>query len=660
MRANSVNIQQSVNAMDLEQAVQTTTMLHEADIGIGVYDQQLRLLSSNPMYREMRGMSDELSVIGTPFQKIMAAMIISEGLDANATEELIKNDLERLRRNGQDRLNVRSAQGDGIRLTRCVKPSGIIVETADRRDWDDGAAFDGYRGHNETQAQSRRRLLMAMDNMADGFAVFSANGTLVALNERFRELCPDIRTKLVVGVTYVEIFRAAYIAGLIDPNEVTEEEFIASKMRQWAEPEEPTVVRQNDGQWVRMAGKKQDDGSVIFIRSDVTELTRQRLKNEEIGQALTLKTKQLHHAIDNMTAGLIMFDKDHKMIFGNNQYIELFGFPKDFVKPGITRMELLAKAHEMGLFEDDSLGESTQVFQESVGSQTNSINRYFLRDGRILQVRYAPILDVGCLLLIHDITNEQKAEEQLMVNNKMLERSNAELQNFAYVASHDLQEPLRKIEAFGDRLTRKYNDVLPEDGRLYLDRIQNASGRMRQLINDLLSFSRVTSNAEEFKPTDLNIILDGVVDDIQVQLEETGGAVRAIDLPTIDADPSQMRQLFQNLISNSLKFARDGTSPIIKVSASKVFYFDHHGREVSRVEIMFEDNGIGFDNRFKDQIFAIFQRLHGRAEYEGTGIGLATCRKIIDHHSGHIDASGEDGVGATFTIELPIENLGRE
>jgi signal transduction histidine kinase len=239
--------------------------------------------------------------------------------------------------------------------------------------------------------------------------------------------------------------------------------------------------------------------------------------------------------------------------------------------------------------------------------------------------------------------------------NVELERSNRELQDFAFVASHDLQEPLRKIQAFGDRLKTKHGPDLNDQARDYLERMQNAAGRMHTLINDLLTFSRVTTKAQPFRRTDLNKIVHEVTDDLEARIQQTGGRVDTGELPEIDADPTQMRQLFQNLIGNALKFHKPGLPPIVKVSsvsaAAKVA-----GELNGRIVVEVEDNGIGFDEKYLDRIFTPFQRLHGRGEYEGTGIGLAVCRKIVERHGGAITAESAPGSGSKFRITLPARH----
>lgn len=225
-----------------------------------------------------------------------------------------------------------------------------------------------------------------------------------------------------------------------------------------------------------------------------------------------------------------------------------------------------------------------------------------------------------------------------------LRKSNQELEQFAYVASHDLQEPLRKVQAFSDRLAAKYIDKLDEDGKLYISRMQDATTRMRNLIQDLLSYSRIRSKGQEFVHVDLNEIVRGVVSDLEVRLEQSGGRVKLGDLPTVLADPIQMRQVFQNLIGNALKFKREGVAPVVKIAAKE---------DKTSYTVVVQDNGIGFEQQYESRVFEIFQRLHGRGEYEGTGMGLAIVKKILERHVGGIRAESEVGEGTRFILTLP-------
>ena len=242
------------------------------------------------------------------------------------------------------------------------------------------------------------------------------------------------------------------------------------------------------------------------------------------------------------------------------------------------------------------------------------------------------------------------AERRLRIASVELERSNRELQDFAAIASHDLQEPLRKIQAFGDRLNSQYAQALGEAGSEYLGRMTSAATRMRDLIDDLLAYSKVQSTTAEFRPVALQPIMDGVLQDLERRIEECGGRVEVGPLPSVAADPTQMRQLLQNLVGNALKFKRAGEAPHVRVTSRRL---PDAAAGTADWEISVADNGIGFEPSEAERIFAPFQRLHGRGDYEGTGIGLAICRRIVERHGGVLVGTGIPGEGATFTATLP-------
>lgn len=244
------------------------------------------------------------------------------------------------------------------------------------------------------------------------------------------------------------------------------------------------------------------------------------------------------------------------------------------------------------------------------------------------------------------------SEEKLRQSAAQLQISNRELQDFAYVASHDLQEPLRKIIVFGERLKEKCADALPPEPRDYIERMQKAAARMQTLISDLLAFSRLTTKVNPFTPVNLSVIAREVLEDLEGRIEQAKGRVEVTDLPVIDADPLQMRQLLQNLIGNALKFRRPGESALVKVAAR--LSAGPAGGEVCELSV--SDNGIGFDEKYLDRIFNVFQRLHSRNEYEGTGMGLAIVRKIALHHGGSVTAHSQPGHGAAFVVTLPARH----
>lgn len=246
--------------------------------------------------------------------------------------------------------------------------------------------------------------------------------------------------------------------------------------------------------------------------------------------------------------------------------------------------------------------------------------------------------------LREEIVKRHAVEKELQENSQNLARSNQELEDFAYVASHDLQEPLRKIQAFGNLLENEYSEKLGGEGSDYLSRMHSAAVRMSTLIDDLLSFSRVTTRQNPTTRVNLNTIVSEVVGDLETRIKEVEGDVKVGVLPSAVADPTHMRQLFQNLIANALKFSRPNVPPVVTIASSE----DTHN-----YEIRVSDNGIGFEEKYLDRIFSVFQRLHDRKTYEGTGIGLAVCRKIVERYNGTITAESKKGKGSTFIIQLP-------
>ncbi|MEP5255443.1 MAG: CHASE3 domain-containing protein [Winogradskyella arenosi] len=257
-----------------------------------------------------------------------------------------------------------------------------------------------------------------------------------------------------------------------------------------------------------------------------------------------------------------------------------------------------------------------------------------------------------------DVTDEFNNFKLIEERNLELERNNKELSAFNYVASHDLQEPLRKIQTFISRLEAKERDNLSEKGQFYIDKIKSSSSRMRMLIEDLLQYSRTNNSESDFKTADMNVLLDHAQQELSDSIEDKNAKIISETLPMLDVVGFQIQQLFINLISNSLKYSRAGVTPVIEIQHSEVLTNDvkllkkslfkyHH-------KIVFKDNGIGFEQTYASKIFELFNRLHGKSEYSGTGIGLAICKKIVENHHGVIVASGEPNVGATFTIYLPF------
>jgi light-regulated signal transduction histidine kinase (bacteriophytochrome) len=254
--------------------------------------------------------------------------------------------------------------------------------------------------------------------------------------------------------------------------------------------------------------------------------------------------------------------------------------------------------------------------------------------------------------LAAEVVERTRAEGEARIYAGQLERSNKELQDFAFVASHDLQEPIRKVQAFGGRLMEKLGAGLDDEGRDYFQRMMGAAKRMSEMIQSLLDYSRVTTRAEKFRRVDLTQLVREVVSDLQFSIEESGGRIEVGDLPEVEADPSQLDRLFRNLIGNALKF-HNQEPPLIRIRTELPTTTSNEGI-AAQCRILVEDNGIGFEEKHLDRIFVLFQRLHGRGEYEGSGMGLSICRKIVERHGGTITAKSKPGEGSTFIVTLPL------
>jgi PAS domain S-box-containing protein len=395
---------------------------------------------------------------------------------------------------------------------------------------------------------------------------------------------------------------------------------------------------------------------ILLALEDVTERVR-------AAEALRKSEERFKFVARATNDAIRDWDMSSGEVWWNESFYDTFGYRAGEVEPGVESWLNRIHPDDQGrvrhavrdFIDGDGDGWSNEYrFRCGDGSYAIVFDRSYVvydDDGK-------PVRVLGSMM---DITERKQAEERLKVFTAKLERSNRELQDFASVASHDLQEPLRKIQAFGDRLKLKCTDALGDEGHDYLRRMQSAAGRMQTLINDLLMFSRVESKAQPFVEVDLNLVVQEVIADLEVQIERVGAVIHVGHLPTIDADPLQMRQLIQNLIGNSLKYRRPGTRPVVKVRADTCEDGDRRRQEGGiahcglHCRILVEDDGIGFDEKYLDRVFTVFQRLHGRTEYEGTGIGLAVCRKIVERHGGSITARSTPGQGATFIVTLPVK-----
>jgi PAS domain S-box-containing protein len=381
--------------------------------------------------------------------------------------------------------------------------------------------------------------------------------------------------------------------------------------------------------------------------------------NSKLEQVLAESQARKHAILESSLDPIITINHEGIITEFNRAAEQTFGYAREKIigtKPtdvlfsssmGVGERERIERY--LGAGEGSLLGHRVEVMAVRAGGESFPAEMAMT----ISQENNAAVMS----FFFRDISARKKAEMDQARYAAELERSNSELEQFAYVASHDLQEPLRKIRTFSDRLLLKQAEKLDEDGRDSLRRMHKAAARMQSLIDGLLALSRVTTKGHKFETVDLARVAAEVVSDLEVQIKQVNGRVEFDKLPAIHADPLQIRQLFQNLIANGLKFHRPDEPPVVTVSGRYVP--GREDRKPSRLSnqqcsIVIEDNGIGFDEKYSSRIFGIFQRLHPRDVYEGTGIGLAICRRIVEHHGGTISAHSVPGKGSTFEVILPV------
>jgi PAS domain S-box-containing protein len=396
-----------------------------------------------------------------------------------------------------------------------------------------------------------------------------------------------------------------------------------------------------------------EDGEPRYLLAICDDITDRKLAEEALAKERSL----LRTVIDNLPDFIFAKDTHSRFILNNRAHAQFLGAgfaadvlgksDQDFFQPELAET-YIDDDHNVVQGITQVVGKEEPIVDRSGARRWISTTKVPLKrsDGKI----------IGLVGLSRDITEKKKGAERMERMMGELARSNSELEQFAYVASHDLQEPLRKIQAFSSRLRDRWGEQLGEQGADYLNRVENAAARMQILIEDLLAYSRVTSKAKPFVPVELSEVVEGVLSDLEARIERLNARVEVGPLPQVAADPTQMRQLLQNLIGNALKFHRQDSTPVVRIHAEAPGDgANDAAAELCRIRV--EDNGIGFDPKHAIKIFQVFQRLHSRNEYQGSGIGLAVCKKIVDRHGGTIEALSSPGQGATFVVTLPLKQV---
>ncbi|MCI0506657.1 MAG: ATP-binding protein [Gammaproteobacteria bacterium] len=366
------------------------------------------------------------------------------------------------------------------------------------------------------------------------------------------------------------------------------------------------------------------------------------------GEALSPETSdtngKFRQLLEAAPDAIIVVDHSGRITLANGMTETNFGYrPEELIGQPIERL-IPGRFREAHVHHRDNYLLNPNTRPMGSGIELTALRR----DGSEFpaEISISPLKTEDGMLVIavvRDISERKRTELSLKRHAQELERSNAELEQFAYVASHDLQEPLRIVASYTQLLARRYRDKLDNDANEFMDFIVDAATRMQDLINDLLSYSRVGTRGHEFEPTDLNKVLKNSLQNLDLRIKDSGAAITFDHLPTLMGEDRQLLQLFQNLIGNALKF-RGEDPPKVHVGV-----IQHPGEYVFSVR----DNGIGIDPQYAERIFLVFQRLHARGEYPGTGIGLAICKKIVERHGGRIWVESAPGSGSTFRFTIP-------
>ena len=523
-------------------------------------------------------------------------------------------------------------------------PTGASDEALRRRIATLEQALAEARRAQDAGRTSEDRFRALFDMSRDGIVFVDLEGHIEEMNQAYLDLVGYGRDEITTH-TYQDLTPEKWRAGEAEiiETQVMQRGFSDEYEKEYVRKDgsiapislRTILVRDLDGRPIRFMG----------IVRDIAELK----ENEE---ALKASEKRYRSLFDLSHDGVVFAALDGTVEEANPAYLDMLGYDlREIVS--MTYQQLTPPrwaAMEADIVEEQLL---------SRGYTDEYEKEYIRKDGSVFPVAVRAILvrdetgtPVRLMGMVRDITEQKEAKEALERHARDLARSNEELEQFAYVASHDLQEPLRKIRAFGALLADEKRDSLDDEGRQYIDFMTDAAARMQTLVSDLLALSRVTTAAHPFEDLALAEVFDTVLSDLSVALEEAEGEVDVAATPIIEADRTQMEQLFRNLIGNGLKFRRPGVAPRVSVRMAE---------EAPPLvatpgpahTIVVTDNGIGFESSLGSKLFQPFKRLHARHQYEGAGIGLAICEKIVMRHHGRITASGTPGEGATFTVTLP-------
>ncbi|HEX8515458.1 MAG TPA: PAS domain S-box protein [Bacteroidia bacterium] len=485
----------------------------------------------------------------------------------------------------------------------------------------------------------------------------------------------DVKTRHLTWSN--EIFRIFELEPVEDANSYNIRSFthpedlpmVDEHMRQSIENRQPhdlyyrIILKDGKEKYLHAKGQPEDPESseVIRLFGTLQDVTLQKKAEDELR-----KSEELYHSMVNeiQDYAIISLDRDGIVLNWNKGAEVIKGYkPEDIIGKNFRSFYT---EHDRNNKLPEALLELAQTKGKAMqeGWRKRKDGSVFWGSIVITALHDSQGKIIGFSKVTRDLTERKKAEDRLIryaenieLKNKKLEQANKELESFSYIASHDLQEPLRKIQAFTSRLLQKENDNLSDWGKDVFSKVQTSASRMQKLIEALLNFSRLDKGQEIYIPTDTDVILHEIKAGLTEVIESKKAEIIADKLPVMNVIPIQFQQLLSNLISNALKYSKEETAPFIKITYDLTEGSTIAGNSVHDKKkyhhISIADNGIGFEQQYAEKIFELFQRLHGKSEYEGTGIGLAICKKIVDNHKGYINANSEPGKGAEFNVYIP-------
>src|SRR5690554_199781 len=471
---------------------------------------------------------------------------------------------------------------------------------------------------------------------------------ILFVNERVNpitgDLPEDVKNKKISKI-FPDIFKNGVFEHLVN----------AIKLNR---PEQYEVSHKKNGHtiWFRATAIKLGDGVTVTTR-DITEEKEKANQLIKLNEQLVIRNSILTDAEKLAKIGSFLWYLESDITEISDNFFQMLGYSADEFKPSPKTYKKFIHPDDLELVEESTKQSLATLkpneFTYRVITKSGDV-KYFKTNGQFINKEEETVM-IG---VVQDVTQSIEAEEKLRKSNLELLQSNAELESFNRVASHDLQEPLRKIQLFISRIEDKEDSQFSEKSKEYFEKVKNAGSRMQSLIQNLLTYSRIDSSEANFSTIHLNQVLEKVSDDLTTHISEAKAEIKIGELPEIKGLFFQMEQLFSNLISNSLKYRSLTEKPMIEIQSEKIpasgLPLNNIKTHTYYYKITVTDNGIGFDNQHAQKIFEVFQRLHQRTEYTGTGIGLAICKKIVENHNGFIYATSKLGEGAQFVVLLPV------